>query len=85
MSILGETLVYIRQRTAGKFTNKICGEKNQIIIFFVLAYINSCMNFVFSRDAATLYERVSVRPLVGRSVALSLFGLLRATYAVYTH
>ena len=43
---------------------------------------------IFSRDEATLYEGVSVRPLVrrlvgrsvGRSVMLSLFGLLGATY-----
>ena len=39
---------------------------------------------IFSRDEATLYERVSVRPLVdplvGRSVTLLLFGLLGATY-----
>ena len=27
---------------------------------------------LFSRDAATLYERVSVRPLVGRSVGPSV-------------
>ena len=43
---------------------------------------------VFSRDAATLYERVSVRWSVGwsvdRSVTLSFFGLLGATNAVYT-
>ena len=39
---------------------------------------------VFSRDAATLYERVSLRPLVGPSVTLSFFGLLGATNAVYT-
>ena len=43
---------------------------------------------LFSRDEATLYERVSIRPLVrwsvgwlvGPSVTLSLFGLLGATY-----
>ena len=43
---------------------------------------------LFSRDEATLYERVSVRPSVGSlvrwlvrpSVTLSLFGLLGATY-----
>ena len=43
---------------------------------------------LFSRDEATLYERVSVRPSVRwsvrpsvpRSVTLSLFGLLGATY-----
>ena len=48
--------------------------------------------FVFSRDAATLYERVSVRPSVRwsvrwsirPSVTLSFFGLLGATNAVYT-
>ena len=44
--------------------------------------------FVFSRDEATLYEgvsvRPSVRPLVRPSVTLSLYGLLGATYAVYT-
>ena len=39
---------------------------------------------LFSRDEATLYERVSVRPSVGWSVTLSLFGLLGATYAVYS-
>ena len=43
---------------------------------------------IFSRDEATLYERVSVRRLVGPSVlpsvTLLLFGLLGATYAVYT-
>ena len=43
---------------------------------------------LFSRDEATLYERVSVRrlvrPLVGALVSLSLFGLLGATYAVYS-
>ena len=43
---------------------------------------------LFSRDAATLYERVSVRPSVGWSVGplvtLSFFGLLGATNAVYT-
>ena len=39
---------------------------------------------VFSRDEATLYERVSVRPLVGWLVTLSSFGLLGATNAVYT-
>ena len=42
----------------------------------------------FSCDAATLYERVSVRwlvgPSVGPSVTLSFFGLLGATNAVYT-
>ena len=41
-------------------------------------------NYLFSHDEATLYERVSVRPLLGplvrRSVTLSLFGLLGATY-----
>ena len=35
---------------------------------------------IFSRDEATLYECVSVRPSVGWSVTLSLFGLLGATY-----
>ena len=44
--------------------------------------------FLFSRDEATLYERVSVRPSVGPSVrwlvTLSFFGLLGATNAVYT-
>ena len=48
---------------------------------------NLC-NFLFSRDEATLYERVSVRPSIGwsvrPSVTLSLFGLLGATNAVYT-
>ena len=43
---------------------------------------------LFSHDEATLYERVSVRWSVGPSVrpsfTLSLFGLLGATYAVYT-
>ncbi len=43
---------------------------------------------IFSRDEATLYERVSVRRSVRRSVmlsvTLSLFGLLGATDAVYT-
>ena len=42
------------------------------------------MYVLFSRDAATLYERVSVRPsvrpLVGPLVTLSFFGLLGATY-----
>ena len=38
----------------------------------------------FSRDAATLYERVSLRPLVRPSVTLSFFGRLGATNAVYT-
>ena len=42
--------------------------------------IKSKNELVFSREEATLYERVSVRPLVGPSVALSLFGLLGATY-----
>ena len=41
---------------------------------------------IFSRDAAILYERVSVRwsvgPLVRQLVTLSFFGLLGATYAV---
>ena len=41
---------------------------------------------LFSRDEATLYERVSVCWLVGPSVGLSvillLFGLLGATHAV---
>ena len=49
--------------------------------------IRPCITF-FSRDEATLYERVSVRwsvrPLVCRSVTLSFFGLLGATNAVYT-
>ena len=40
--------------------------------------------FLFSRDEATLYERVSVRWSVGPSVTLSLFGLLGATNAAYT-
>ena len=46
------------------------------------------MGLVFSRDAATLYERVSLRPfvrwLVSWLVTLSFFGLLGATNAVYT-
>ena len=36
--------------------------------------------YFFSRDEATLYEGMSVRP----SVTSYLFGLLGATYAVYT-
>ena len=48
--------------------------------------------YIFSNDEMTLYERVSVRPLVGWlvgwyvgwSVTLSLFGLLGVTNAVYT-
>ena len=48
-----------------------------------------CNHFTFfSRDEVTLYERVSVRPLVGPlvgwSVTLSLFGLLGATYGRVT-
>ena len=43
---------------------------------------------VFSRDEATLYERVTIRPSVRWSVrwsvTLSLFGLLLATNVVYT-
>ena len=39
---------------------------------------------LFSRDAATLYERVSVRPLVGRSVGPSVtllfFGILEVVF-----
>ena len=43
---------------------------------------------IFSRDKATLYEGVSVRPSVGwsdgRSVTSYFFGLLGETNAVYT-
>ncbi len=39
---------------------------------------------IFSRDEATLYERVSVRPTVRWSVTLLLIDLLGATNAVYT-
>ena len=42
---------------------------------------------LFSRDEATLYEGVSVRPMVGWtdwSVTSYFFGLLGATNAVYT-
>ena len=46
------------------------------------------MTAIFSRDEATLYERVpvrwSVRPSVRWLVTLSFFGLLAATNAVYT-
>ena len=49
-------------------------------------------DWIFSRDEATLYEGVSVRPSVGPSigpsvgwpVTSSFFGLLGATNAVYT-
>ena len=48
--------------------------------------ISSFFSFspLFSCDAATLYEGVSVRPLVRRLDTLSFFGLLGATNAVYT-
>ena len=43
---------------------------------------------IFSRDEATLYEGVSVRPsvrrMVGRSVTSFFYGPLGATNAVYT-
>ena len=47
-----------------------------------------CNLFFFSRDEATLYEGVSVGPSVGRldgwMVTSYFFGLLGATFAVYT-
>ena len=51
--------------------------------YLTLKTLKSCfwgLISIFSRDAATLYERVSVRPLVRRSVTLLHFGLLGATY-----
>ena len=67
----------------------------QYLIFSIFSDGTSGIQFiyqlehpVFSRDEATLYERVSVRPsvrpLVRWSVTLSFFGLLGATNAVYT-
>ena len=62
------------------------------VALFTFKWVAQTANdLVFSRDDASLHERVSVRwigPLVRwlvhPSVTLSLFGLLGATYAVYT-
>ncbi len=54
------------------------------VLCFVFSLVSHHNPLLSSRDEATLYEgvsvRPSVRPSVGWSVTLSLFGLLGATY-----
>ena len=71
------------------YNNYVTGVRSNGSGFFSKYMLGQIIHgFLFSRDEATLYERVSVRPSVGwsvrPSVTLPLFDLLGATNAVYS-